>query len=82
MRAGASSALRPPGPPPHVRGGLLRLGITKAPVAWARGRPSLWDHWGRGRMGEGASFAWGLLRPPPHGLGGLVLFGITEASAA
>ena len=79
MGEGASFALGPPRPPPHGRGHLLRFGTTEAPIGWARGPPSLWDHQGPHRMGEGASFALGPPRPPPHGRGGLLRFGTTEA---
>ena len=84
-------------PPPHGRGGLLRFGTTEAPAAWDKGPPSLWDHRGPRRMGEGASFALGPRdprclgegasfalgppRPPQHGRGGILPFGTTEAPA-
>ena len=69
-------------PPPHGRGGLLCLGINKAPTAWARGPSLLWDHRGPRRVGEGAPFPLGLPRPPPHGGGDLFRFAITEAPTA
>ena len=57
MGAGASFALRPPRPPPHGREDLLLFGTIQAPVAWARGPPSLWDHLCPRRMGAGISSA-------------------------
>ena len=82
MGEGASFAGGSPRPPPHGQGGPLRLGITEAPTAWARGPPSLGDHRGPNRMGEGAPFALGSPRPALHGRGGLLRLGITEAPTA
>ena len=63
MGEGASSALGPLRPPPHRQGGLLRFATTEAPAAGVRGLPSLWDHRGPCRVGEGASSALGHRAP-------------------
>ena len=63
-----------PRPPPLRRGGLFRFGTTEAPSAEARGPPSLRDHRGPRRWGEGASLALGPPGPPPLGRGGLFGF--------
>ena len=69
MGVGASFVLGPSRPPLRWRGGLLRVWIIEAPVAWVWGPPLIWDHRGPRRVGAGASFALGqvpaaLARPP------------------
>ena len=66
IRAGASVAVEPLGPPPHQGTGLFRSRIVGHPTALGQGPPSLWIHSGPRCITAGTSFRVGLLGLPPH----------------
>ena len=65
MGGGPSFALGAPRRPLQGCGGLLRVWINEASVAWAWGPPSLWDHRGHVCESMGACLVLGSLWGAP-----------------
>ena len=98
MGVGTSFALGPRRPRQRWRRGLLHVWIIEGPIAWARGRPSLWDHHGPCCPGMGPCLSLGPRRSQPHWrvnlprvwiieapvtwAGGVLRFGTAEATTA